>query len=104
MAAVREIVEVPGISEQARKAGVPLSAAVRANGLIFVSGTPPIDSRGRGLRERRYRGANGAVLAQSALRVGRGGLVTRTRLYGARLLERAALRRNQRSLRALFSD
>ncbi len=40
---MREIVEVPGISDAGRKAGVPLSAAVRANGFIFISGTPPID-------------------------------------------------------------
>jgi 2-iminobutanoate/2-iminopropanoate deaminase len=39
----REVIEVPGISEVSRKSGLPLSAAVRANGFIFVSGTPPID-------------------------------------------------------------
>jgi 2-iminobutanoate/2-iminopropanoate deaminase len=38
-----EIIEVSGISEAGRAAGVPISAAVRANGFIFVSGTPPID-------------------------------------------------------------
>ena len=39
----REVVEVPGISQVSRGRGVPISAAVRANGFIFVSGTPPID-------------------------------------------------------------
>ena len=39
----REVVEVPGISQVSRDRGVPISAAVRANGFIFVSGTPPID-------------------------------------------------------------
>ena len=39
----RDVVEVPGISQVSRANGVPISAAVRANGFIFVSGTPPID-------------------------------------------------------------
>jgi 2-iminobutanoate/2-iminopropanoate deaminase len=39
----REVIEVPGISSVSRGRGVPISAAVRANGFIFVSGTPPID-------------------------------------------------------------
>jgi 2-iminobutanoate/2-iminopropanoate deaminase len=39
----RTVIEVSGISEGIRKARVPLSPAIRANGFIFVSGTPPID-------------------------------------------------------------
>ncbi|HEX8805780.1 MAG TPA: RidA family protein [Candidatus Aquilonibacter sp.] len=39
----REVIEVPGISSVSKARGVPISAAVRANGFIFVSGTPPID-------------------------------------------------------------
>jgi len=39
----KEIIRVPGISEALEKARVPLSAAVKANGFVFVSGTPPID-------------------------------------------------------------
>jgi reactive intermediate/imine deaminase len=39
----REVIEVPGISEVSRARRIPISAAVRANGMIFVSGTPPID-------------------------------------------------------------
>ena len=39
----RTVVEVPGISEGIRKAGVPLSPVIRANGFVFVSGLPPID-------------------------------------------------------------
>jgi reactive intermediate/imine deaminase len=39
----RTVIEVSGISEGIRKARVPLSPAIRANGFVFVSGTPPID-------------------------------------------------------------
>jgi 2-iminobutanoate/2-iminopropanoate deaminase len=39
----RDVIEVSGISEFTRAAKVPLSAAIRANGFVFVSGTPPID-------------------------------------------------------------
>lgn len=40
---MREVVYVPGISDVGRAHGIPLSAAIRANGFLFVSGTPPID-------------------------------------------------------------
>ncbi len=39
----RDVIEVSGISDVTRAARVPLSAAIRANGFVFVSGTPPID-------------------------------------------------------------
>jgi reactive intermediate/imine deaminase len=39
----RSVVEIPVISESIRKAGVPLSAVIKANGFVFVSGLPPID-------------------------------------------------------------
>ena len=39
----REIVYVPGMSELAEKLNVPLSAVTRGGGMIFVSGTPPMD-------------------------------------------------------------
>lgn len=39
----REVIEVAGISEMMRSSKLPISAAVRANGFVFVSGTPPID-------------------------------------------------------------
>jgi len=39
----REVVRVPGISQALEKAGVPLSAAIKAGDFVFVSGTPPID-------------------------------------------------------------
>jgi reactive intermediate/imine deaminase len=39
----KEIVRVPVISEALEKAGIPLSAAIKAGGFVFVSGTPPID-------------------------------------------------------------
>jgi 2-iminobutanoate/2-iminopropanoate deaminase len=39
----RTVVEVPVISASIRKAGVPLSPVIKANGFVFVSGLPPID-------------------------------------------------------------
>ena len=39
----KQVVRVSSISEATEKAGVPLSAAVKANGFVFVSGLPPID-------------------------------------------------------------
>ncbi|HTO84998.1 MAG TPA: RidA family protein [Methylomirabilota bacterium] len=39
----KEIIEVPVLSETIRKLGVPLSLVTRANGLVFVSGLPPLD-------------------------------------------------------------
>ena len=39
----KEVIEVPGISDVSRAAKIPISAAVRANGFVFVAGTPPID-------------------------------------------------------------
>lgn len=38
-----ETVRVPVISDALEKANVPISAAVKANGFVFVSGAPPID-------------------------------------------------------------
>ncbi|AZO44725.1 RidA family protein [Mesorhizobium sp. M7D.F.Ca.US.005.01.1.1] len=44
----KEIVEVPVLSAAVRALGVPLSLVTRAAGLVFVSGTPPLDiSTGR---------------------------------------------------------
>lgn len=40
---MKEIIEVPVLSEAARRLGLPLSIATRANGFVFVSGTPPFD-------------------------------------------------------------
>lgn len=40
---IKEIVEVPVLSEGVRKVGVPLSLVTEANGFVFVSGTPPFD-------------------------------------------------------------
>jgi 2-iminobutanoate/2-iminopropanoate deaminase len=39
----KDVVEVPVVSDMIRKAGVPLSPVVRANGFVFVSGLPGID-------------------------------------------------------------
>ncbi|WP_119392324.1 RidA family protein [Taklimakanibacter lacteus] len=39
----REIIEVPVLSETARKLGVPLSLVTKGQGLVFVSGAPPLD-------------------------------------------------------------
>jgi 2-iminobutanoate/2-iminopropanoate deaminase len=41
---MKEIVEIPVLSESLRQIGVPLSLVTRANGFLFVSGTPPIDT------------------------------------------------------------
>ncbi|MBK1659697.1 RidA family protein [Paracraurococcus ruber] len=40
---MKEIIEVPVISDTIRRTGVPLSPVVRANGFVFVSGLPGID-------------------------------------------------------------
>jgi reactive intermediate/imine deaminase len=40
---MKQIVNVPGISEALVKRNVPISPAVKANGFVFVSGAPPID-------------------------------------------------------------
>lgn len=39
----KQIVEVPVMSETVRKLGLPLSSVTKANGFVFVSGTPPLD-------------------------------------------------------------
>jgi 2-iminobutanoate/2-iminopropanoate deaminase len=39
----KEIVEVPVLSQGVRNVGVPLSLVTKANGFVFVSGTPPFD-------------------------------------------------------------
>jgi 2-iminobutanoate/2-iminopropanoate deaminase len=39
----KEIIEVPVLSEAVRKIGLPLSLVTKGQGLVFVSGTPPLD-------------------------------------------------------------
>jgi 2-iminobutanoate/2-iminopropanoate deaminase len=39
----KETIEVPVLSEAVRRVGVPLSVVTKANGFVFVSGTPPFD-------------------------------------------------------------
>jgi 2-iminobutanoate/2-iminopropanoate deaminase len=39
----KEVIEIPVISDTIRRAGVPLSPVIKANGFVFVSGLPPID-------------------------------------------------------------
>ncbi|UVK51196.1 RidA family protein [Mesorhizobium sp. AR02] len=39
----KEIVEVPVLSAAVRTLGLPLSLVTKAAGLVFVSGTPPLD-------------------------------------------------------------
>lgn len=41
--AEKEIIEIPGLSEGMRVAGIPLSTCVRANGFLYLSGMPPLD-------------------------------------------------------------
>lgn len=40
---IREIVEVPILSEATRNSEVPLSLVTRGGGFVFVSGMPPLD-------------------------------------------------------------
>jgi 2-iminobutanoate/2-iminopropanoate deaminase len=42
----KEVIHVPGLSEGLAKRKVPLSPAIKANGFVFVSGMPPIDTAG----------------------------------------------------------
>ena len=39
----KEIIEIPKLSEALRKVGVPLSPCVRAGGILYLSGLPPLD-------------------------------------------------------------
>lgn len=39
----KQIIEVPVLSQSVRDVGVPLSLVTKANGFVFVSGTPPFD-------------------------------------------------------------
>ena len=41
----KETIHVPVISDATKRANVPLSAAVKAGGFVFVSGMPPIDTK-----------------------------------------------------------
>jgi reactive intermediate/imine deaminase len=41
----KEAIHVPVISDALKKAKVPLSPAIKANGFVFVSGTPPLDPK-----------------------------------------------------------
>ncbi len=48
----KEIVEVPVLSQAVRDVGVPLSLVTKANGFVFVSGTPPFNlGTGKFVRE-----------------------------------------------------
>ena len=39
----KEVIEVPVMSAKVRALGLPCSTAVRANGFVFISATPPVD-------------------------------------------------------------
>lgn len=39
----KEIVEVPVLSPMMRELGIPCSSVTKANGFVFVAGTPPVD-------------------------------------------------------------
>lgn len=49
VAAKKEVLEIPVISDTIRKLGIPLSPCVRANGFLFISGLPGIDLQTGGL-------------------------------------------------------
>lgn len=40
---MKQVIEIPVVSDTIRRSGVPLSPCVRANGFVFVSGLPGID-------------------------------------------------------------
>jgi 2-iminobutanoate/2-iminopropanoate deaminase len=39
----KEVIEVPVMSAKVRALGLPCSTAVKANGFVFISATPPVD-------------------------------------------------------------
>ena len=39
----KEIIEVPVLSPMMRELGIPCSSVTKANGFVFVAGTPPVD-------------------------------------------------------------
>ena len=41
----KQIIEVPVMSATVRALGVPCSSVTKANGFVFVSGTPPLDMK-----------------------------------------------------------
>ena len=41
---MKEIVDVPVLSAAVRKIGLPLSLVTKGGGLVFISGTPPLDT------------------------------------------------------------
>jgi 2-iminobutanoate/2-iminopropanoate deaminase len=43
--AKKQVVTLPVINDLLKKAKVPLSPAIKANGFVFVSGTPPWDPK-----------------------------------------------------------
>lgn len=43
MSVKKEIVHIPGVTDQENKYGAPLSVAVRAGDFLFISGMPPKD-------------------------------------------------------------
>jgi len=43
VAVSKQVIEVPVLSDMVRKFGVPLSVVTKANGMVYVSGTPPFD-------------------------------------------------------------
>ena len=54
----KQCIAVPGISEMLAISGVPLSPAVKAGSLVFVSGMPPIDRDSGKIVEGGYQGAD----------------------------------------------
>jgi len=41
--AEKEIINVPGLSDGMAAANIPLSSVVKANGMLYLSGMPPLD-------------------------------------------------------------
>lgn len=39
------VIEVPGLSASMKAAGIPLSSVVQANGMLYLSGMPPLNPK-----------------------------------------------------------
>ena len=100
----KEVVEVPILSDVIRKIGVPLSLVTRANGFVFVSGTPPFDTKTGQLVRGDIEAQTESVAEGGAALSGERGLLTRPGGDGAGLREqRGLLSHDQQGLRSLLS-
>ena len=101
---MKEIVHVPGISDALVKYNVPISAAVKANGFVFISGAPPIDPETGKLVTGNIEEQTEAVLRYLGKGPGGLGIVIREGREGHSVCrELGVLRAHQRNLSPLLS-